>query len=135
MATVQRRPRILCLADAFPWPARDGYRHETFGGVEKPTAHGAGWATHCPKVGAPHVARSHPFQVNSAPATQKVDERQRAVEIGAQTYHHTADDQAMTPEPQSCRQIGRGAGAAGLRPFVRRSSPQTNRRKTLRDYD
>jgi glycosyltransferase involved in cell wall biosynthesis len=26
MATVQRRPRILCLADAFPWPARDGYR-------------------------------------------------------------------------------------------------------------
>lgn len=21
-----RRPRILCLADAFPWPARDGYR-------------------------------------------------------------------------------------------------------------
>lgn len=26
MATVQRRPRILCLVDAFPWPARDGYR-------------------------------------------------------------------------------------------------------------
>lgn len=26
IATVQRRPRILCLADAFPWPARDGYR-------------------------------------------------------------------------------------------------------------
>ncbi len=26
MATAQRRPRILCLADAFPWPARDGYR-------------------------------------------------------------------------------------------------------------
>jgi polysaccharide biosynthesis protein PslH len=26
MATAHRRPRILCLADAVPWPARDGYR-------------------------------------------------------------------------------------------------------------
>jgi len=26
MASVQHGPRILCLADAFPWPARDGYR-------------------------------------------------------------------------------------------------------------
>ena len=26
MSTPQLRPRILCLADAFPWPARDGYR-------------------------------------------------------------------------------------------------------------
>lgn len=26
MVSPQPRPRILCLADAFPWPARDGYR-------------------------------------------------------------------------------------------------------------